>query len=127
MKKDLTGESIHLVNDETPEEEIHGKSDAVRVKTLHLVDVGKDGATIPLDRHKPLMMGIMDHGRFGPDYPGRFPSSRDWNMPTIKCDRKTCAANYHGECVMPSLIKIGANGKCEGCHDRKKSKRRKKK
>lgn len=58
---------------------------------------------------------------------GRYPSSRDWNMPTIKCGRKTCAANYNGKCVMPSLIKIGANGKCEGCHDRKKSKKSRKK
>lgn len=57
---------------------------------------------------------------------GRFPSSRDWSMPSIECATKTCAANYNGSCVMPSCIKIGANGKCLGNHPRKVSKKRKK-
>lgn len=65
---------------------------------------------------------------FGPI--GRFPSSRDWSMPTIECDSKNCAANYNGKCAMPSLIKIGANSKCKGNHPRvvksKKAKSKKK-
>lgn len=67
---------------------------------------------------------LMDHG-FGPKMPGpHFPSSRDWNMPTIKCSRKTCVANCNGECTMPSLIEIGANGKCGGYHKRQSGKKK---
>lgn len=134
MKKDLTGESIHLVDDETPEEDRIPESMIEDVPEpflgpdevcLRILDA-KDGATIPLDRHEPFMKGFMNHHglMFDPNRPGRFPSSRDWNMPDIECDRKTCAANYKGKCVMPSCIKIGANGKCKGCHDRKSGKKK---
>lgn len=139
MKKDLTGESIHLVNDETPEEdkipedmiedapeytesmvtseeEIHGKPDVVRVKQLHIFD-DVDVATIP--------QGFMDHGfMHDPSCPGRFPSSRDWNIPDIKCGQESCATNYNGKCVMPSLIEIGVTGKCKGYHERGSGKKK---
>jgi len=48
-----------------------------------------------------------------------FPSSRDWNMPDVPCERKDCVANHASVCVMPSCIRIGAEGKCAGCKPRK--------
>lgn len=69
--------------------------------------------------------GFMDHGfmldsnRHCP----RFPSSRDWNMPTVKCSRRTCVANYGGKCTMPSLIEIGPKG-CKGYHKRTSEKKK---
>ena len=54
--------------------------------------------------------GIMDHSRIG----GGFPSSRDWNMPTVRCAVVDCVANRNGECVCPSLVEIGNDGKCVG-------------
>ena len=54
--------------------------------------------------------GLMDHSRTG----GRFPTSRDWNMPTVKCAATECIANRNGECICSSLIEIGADGKCRG-------------
>lgn len=118
MKQDLTGEQIRLVADDIPDRIPEGMVEA-------------DAPLLPLSLSPDKMVrhairrGFMDHGfMYDPNRPSRFPSSRDWNMPTIKCKRKTCAANYKGECVMPSLIKIGANGKCEGCHDRKEGKKK---
>jgi len=71
--------------------------------------------------HQGMLHGIFDHGLMhDPNHPGpRFPSSRDWNMPTIKCNRKTCAANYNAKCIMPSLLEIGSDGKCKGYKKRK--------
>jgi hypothetical protein len=43
--------------------------------------------------------GLMDHSRTG----GRFSTSRDWNMPTVKCAVTGCI-----------LIEISADGKCKG-------------
>ena len=63
--------------------------------------------------------GLMDKG-FGPKQPGPFfPTSRDWNMPEIKCGRTKCVANYNGKCTMPSLLEIGNDGKCKGYKKRK--------
>lgn len=92
---------------------------------LLLVDVGQDGATIPLDRHEPYMKAFMDHGlMYDPNNPcPRFPTSRDFNMPDIKCSRRTCTANYGGKCTMPSLIEIGPKG-CKGYHKRQSGKKK---
>lgn len=59
----------------------------------------------------------------------RFPGSRDWELEgLIACLRKTCVACHSNICVMPSRIKIGTNGKCEGYLNRdKKTKKAKKK
>lgn len=119
----------------TPKEEIYGKPAAVRVKNLRVKNIDDspiathidlengppcritggeigDGATIPLGRHELVTAkGFMDHGG------DHFPSSRDWNMPDVKCSRKTCVANYSGKCTMPSLIEIGGKG-CKGYHKR---------
>lgn len=54
--------------------------------------------------------GLMDRGRTGE----QFPSSRDWNMPIVKCLVVDCVANRNGTCVCPSLIEIGKDGKCQG-------------
>lgn len=95
MKEDLTGEPIHLVEDDTPD-------------------------AIPEDMSRK---GLMNRG-FGPKHPGpHFPTSRDWNMPTIKCGRKDCAANYSGKCTMPSLVEIGPKG-CKGYHKRRSGKKK---
>jgi hypothetical protein len=59
--------------------------------------------------------GLMDRGRTGG---GGFPSSRDWNMPTVKCGVVDCVANRNGECICPSLIVIGKDGKCQGVNMR---------
>jgi len=45
---------------------------------------------------------------------GRHPYSRDWDMPEIKCENRNCSFNYRNCCVMPSVIKIGSDGKCKG-------------
>ena len=49
----------------------------------------------------------------------RYPTSRDWNMPEVKCGRKKCVANYNGKCTMPTLLEIGSDGKCIGFKKRK--------
>lgn len=54
---------------------------------------------------------------------GRFPSSRDWSMPEVKCSRRTCVANYGGVCVMPSCIEIGSKG-CKGYKRRPKGEKK---
>jgi len=48
-----------------------------------------------------------------------FPSSRDWNLPEVPCERKDCVANHACVCVMPIGIRIGAEGKCAGYKPRK--------
>lgn len=53
---------------------------------------------------------LMDRGRTG----GGFPTSRDWYLPNTKCGVTDCVANRGGECTCPSLIEIGADGKCKG-------------
>jgi len=55
---------------------------------------------------------------------GRFPSSRDWSMPDVKCGRRLCTANYSGKCTMPSLIEMDAKGKCKGYHKRASGKKK---
>lgn len=112
----------HTPSIDTPEEEIHGASSVVRVKSLSLSDLKNNLAmhAMQADLCYDPAKGIF------PGASGRFPSSRDWHMPTIECGTKTCAANYKGKCVMPSCIKIGANGKCLGNHPRKVAKKRKK-
>lgn len=101
--------------------------DARRPITLKELDgAGETNVPIEIGTHLDLekVRNFMDHGlMFDPNHPGRFPSSRDWNIPTIKCSVKTCVANY-GKCTMPSLIEIGANGKCGGNKKRKSGKKK---
>lgn len=85
------------------------------------VIVPKGMSTVDIKKlmHPNLRKSFMDHGglMFNPNDRGRFPSSRDWNIPTIHCSRRTCVANYSGDCTMPSLIEIGSKG-CKGFHKR---------
>ena len=116
-KEDLTGEPICLVADES----------YVRIPEGMVQADGSMATHIDLENGPPCRLkimtkkGIIDHGLMhDPNHPNpRFPSSRDWNMPTIKCESKDCVANYHGGCVMPSCITIGPNGKCTGRKNRK--------
>lgn len=156
MKKDLTGESIHLVNDATPEKdkipEDMIEDDGVVVpydpdqKVVRLVGEGDPitpeelgigtnvpteiGTHISLENMKHNFRSpfsrkrFMDHGlMYDPTRSPRYPSSRDWNMPDIKCSRRTCVANYSGKCTMPSLIEIGAKG-CKGYRKRQSGRKK---
>ena len=50
--------------------------------------------------------GLMPHS-------DRFPLlSRDWEH--IDCKSSGCANNMCGECITPSVAKIGEDGRCEG-------------
>lgn len=64
-----------------------------------------------------IAKGFVDHGG------SRFPSSRDWEMPDVKCSRRTCVANYNSKCTMPSLIEIGSKG-CKGYYKRTSGKKK---
>ena len=58
--------------------------------------------------HEPEVHHLMDHGDHN-----RFPLlSRDWE--DIDCGVKACANNRIGKCGVPSLCKIGEDGRCEG-------------
>jgi len=67
----------------------------------------------------PMVNGLMAK----PD--GRHPTSRDWEMEcfSVKCAKTGCVCNIisrgSGSCAMPSRIKIGETGKCEGYQPRK--------
>ena len=54
---------------------------------------------------------------------GRYPTSRDWNFPTVECGMTDCVANHSGTCVMPCRICIRTNGKCGGYRKRGKEKK----
>lgn len=41
-----------------------------------------------------------------------YPVSRDWE--DIDCNAKACKYNRHMKCSVPSLAKIGEDGKCQG-------------
>lgn len=41
-----------------------------------------------------------------------FPFSRDWGIDNIKCSAVSCICNVSGECVIPSLCRIGDDGRC---------------
>ena len=59
---------------------------------------------------------LMDHGD-----PDRFPLlSRDWE--DIDCGVQACINNRLGKCGVPSLCKIGDDGKCQGFKTSCKSK-----
>lgn len=96
-------------------EEVYGL-DRVRVKSLTLEDMKNNFATP--ERAPIVAKGFMDHGD------SCFPSCRDWSIPDIECSVESCVANYNSKCTMPSLIKIGANGKCGGCKKRKSGKKK---
>lgn len=44
---------------------------------------------------------------------GGFGGSRDHGLPQIPCKVTACPCNTLGLCVMPSRIRIGADGVCE--------------
>ncbi len=102
----------------TPEDELHGAPSKVTCKPILFSDLKTMSESV-VRKMEMRTKGIM----FMPNS-GRFPSSRDWNMPAIKCDATKCAANYHKECVMPSLIGVDAKGKCKGFHPRKMGKKK---
>lgn len=108
----------------------NSEEEIVFVEEIKDVEDLTKGASIPLDLlsfcSAASKKSFMDHGLMhDPNHPHpRFPSSRDWNMPTIKCNRKDCAANYSGECIMPSLLSIGSDGKCKGYKKRVSGKKK---
>lgn len=48
---------------------------------------------------------------------GRHPYSLDWDMEPIRCENSSCLLNKRGNCVMPSVVHIKADGKCGGYID----------
>lgn len=54
---------------------------------------------------RPKVHGLMPHR----SYPGL---SRDWE--DLDCRSESCANNRFGKCGVPSLAKIGEDGRCEG-------------
>ena len=53
----------------------------------------------------------------GHGYPG---GSRDFWMVDVECECTDCVCNSgYGTCAVPSLAKIGKNGKCKGYQKRK--------
>lgn len=61
--------------------------------------------------------GLMPEQRYDPGH--GFPMSRDHALDNVKCSRNNCVTCVHGQCVMPSRIKIGEDGKCKGFIRRK--------
>jgi hypothetical protein len=53
--------------------------------------------------------GLMDDGGGDRLY---FPYSRDWE--DLDCNAETCLNNICKKCTVPSLAKIGEDGKCNG-------------
>ena len=56
-------------------------------------------------------MGMKVHG-FMPHNDGFPLFSRDWE--DIDCKSVSCANNMCGKCSVPSIAKLGENGRCEG-------------
>ena len=45
---------------------------------------------------------------------GRYPMSRDHDLPNFSCKQISCIVNFGEKCMSPTLCVIGENGKCEG-------------
>ena len=54
----------------------------------------------------PRVQGLMQRRPHG------YPVSRDWK--DLDCWATGCRFNQHEKCIVPSICKIGADGRCKG-------------
>lgn len=59
---------------------------------------------------EPEIRGCMRMPHHIPEH--NYPFSRDWGLDYIKCSAESCICNRDGKCIIPSMCKIGDDGRC---------------